>query len=382
MGFWSANKNVAFIKSAFGLVSNSFPRASVINGPIIQVRTATKRAAGSRTNMKDSAGRRLGSKKGEGEFVRPGQILMRQRGTKFFPGENVGIGKDHTIFALEPGYVRFYLDPFHPRRRFIGIALKKHSRLPTPHFEPRARRFGYVPITDPSKAKFEEGTLKRKQFLMEPILKKEVKAREEKRIQNTALYGEQLIKVVPELTEEEIKIGPERLLAIRNHVKNGLSNEEAKATTTMIYLQNLKLSLKRNDMTQEEWTTAQQKYLNLSSKLEKAVTFDNKFNIIKYRSEDERRSLVAQLESTIKELYSKFDKKNTSEIKKLLFNSDVLTQSELIKFKRTYLKAVLPEDIAVTDTKDKKAAIVKRWNYIREKVDVVARSKGAFVTRK
>lgn len=382
MGFWSANKNVAFIKSAFGLVSNSFPRASAINGPIIQVRTATKRAAGSRTNMKDSAGRRLGSKKGEGEFVRPGQILMRQRGTKFFPGENVGIGKDHTIFALEPGYVRFYLDPFHPRRRFIGIALKKHSRLPTPHFEPRARRFGYVPITDPSKAKFEEGTLKRKQFLMKPILKKEVKAREEKRIQNTALYGEQLIKVVPELTEEEIKIGPERLLAIRNHVKNGLSNEEAKATTTMIYLQNLKLSLKRNEMTQEEWTTAQQKYLNLSSKLEKAVTFDNKFNIIKYRSEDERRSLVAQLESTIKELYSKFDKKNTSEIKKLLFNSDVLTQSELIKFKRTYLKAVLPEDIAVTDTKDKKAAIVKRWNYIREKVDVVARSKGAFVTRK
>ncbi|CAM9018125.1 unnamed protein product [Wickerhamomyces anomalus] len=348
MGFWSANKNVAFIKSAFGLVSNSFPRASVINGPIIQVRTATKRAAGSRTNMKDSAGRRLGSKKGEGEFVRPGQILMRQRGTKFFPGENVGIGKDHTIFALEPGYVRFYLDPFHPRRRFIGIALKKHSRLPTPHFEPRARRFGYVPITDPSKAKFEEGTL----------------------------------KLVPELTEEEIKIGPERLLAIRNHVKNGLSNEEAKATTTMIYLQNLKLSLKRNETTQEEWTTAQQKYLNLSSKLEKAVTFDNKFNIIKYRSEDERRSLVAQLESTIKELYSKFDKKNTSEIKKLLFNSDVLTQSELIKFKRTYLKAVLPEDIAVTDTKDKKAAIVKRWNYIREKVDVVARSKGAFVTRK
>lgn len=135
-------------------------------------------------------------------------------------------------------------------------------------------------------------------------------------------------------------------------------------------------------MTQEEWTTSQQKYLNLTSKLEKAVTFDNKFNIIKYRSEDERRSLVAQLESTIKELYSKFDKKNTSEIKKLLFNSDVLTQSELIKFKRTYLKAVLPEDIAVTDTKDKKAAIVKRWNYIREKVDVVARSKGAFVTRK
>ncbi len=382
MGFWSANKNVAFIKSAFGLVSNSFPRASAINGPIIQVRTATKRAAGSRTNMKDSAGRRLGSKKGEGEFVRPGQILMRQRGTKFFPGENVGIGKDHTIFALEPGYVRFYLDPFHPRRRFIGIALKKHSRLPTPHFEPRARRFGYVPITDPSKAKFEEGTLKRKQFLMKPILKKEVKAREEKRIQNTALYGEQLIKVVPELTEEEIKIGSERLLAIRNHVKNGLSNEEAKATTTMIYLQNLKLSLKRNEMTQEEWTTAQRKYLNISSKLEKAVTFDNKFNIIKYRSEDERRSLVAQLESTIKELYSKFDKKNTSEIKKLLFNSDVLTQSELIKFKRTYLKAVLPEDIAVTDTKDKKAAIVKRWNYIREKVDVVARSKGAFVTRK
>ena len=54
-----------------------------------------------------SAGRRLGVKKFGGETVIPGNIIIRQRGTKFYPGDNVGIGKDHTIFALKEGKVTF-----------------------------------------------------------------------------------------------------------------------------------------------------------------------------------------------------------------------------------------------------------------------------------
>jgi len=68
---------------------------------------ATKKAGGSSRNGRDSIGRRLGVKKFGGENVLPGNIIVRQRGTKFHPGDNVGIGKDHTIFATKNGKVTF-----------------------------------------------------------------------------------------------------------------------------------------------------------------------------------------------------------------------------------------------------------------------------------
>ena len=68
---------------------------------------ATKKAGGSSRNGRDSAGRRLGVKKYGGQEVISGNIIVRQRGTKFHPGTNVGIGKDHTIFATKNGIVAF-----------------------------------------------------------------------------------------------------------------------------------------------------------------------------------------------------------------------------------------------------------------------------------
>ena len=68
---------------------------------------AHKKAAGSSRNGRDSIGRRLGLKKFGGELVIPGNIILRQRGTKFHIGKNVGIGNDHTIFALKKGTVVF-----------------------------------------------------------------------------------------------------------------------------------------------------------------------------------------------------------------------------------------------------------------------------------
>ena len=68
---------------------------------------AHKKAGGSSRNGRDTAGRRLGVKKFGGEIVVPGNIIIRQRGTKWHPGENVGMGKDHTIFALVDGNVTF-----------------------------------------------------------------------------------------------------------------------------------------------------------------------------------------------------------------------------------------------------------------------------------
>ena len=68
---------------------------------------AHKKGQGSTQNNRHSAGRRLGVKKFGGEFVKAGNIIIRQRGTKYHPGNNVGMGKDHTIYALIDGYVKF-----------------------------------------------------------------------------------------------------------------------------------------------------------------------------------------------------------------------------------------------------------------------------------
>ena len=68
---------------------------------------AHKKAGGSSRNGRDSAGRRLGVKKFGGQIVISGNIIVRQRGTKFHPGSNVGIGKDHTLFAKSNGKVAF-----------------------------------------------------------------------------------------------------------------------------------------------------------------------------------------------------------------------------------------------------------------------------------
>ncbi len=69
---------------------------------------AHKKAGGSSRNGRDSAGRRLGVKKFGGQEVVGGNIIVRQRGTKFYAGVNVGMGKDHTLFALGHGVVRFH----------------------------------------------------------------------------------------------------------------------------------------------------------------------------------------------------------------------------------------------------------------------------------
>ncbi|MFO1047117.1 MAG: 50S ribosomal protein L27 [Geminicoccaceae bacterium] len=68
---------------------------------------AHKKAGGSSRNGRDTAGKRLGVKKFGGEAVVPGNILVRQRGTKWHPGRNVGLGRDYTIYAMVEGHVKF-----------------------------------------------------------------------------------------------------------------------------------------------------------------------------------------------------------------------------------------------------------------------------------
>ena len=81
---------------------------------------AHKKAGGSTRNGRDSQSKRLGVKKFGGQYVRAGNILVRQRGTRFHAGENVGCGRDHTLFATQDGKVRFVAKG-KPKRKYISV---------------------------------------------------------------------------------------------------------------------------------------------------------------------------------------------------------------------------------------------------------------------
>ncbi|KAL6232863.1 hypothetical protein BDW75DRAFT_10339 [Aspergillus navahoensis] len=113
-----------------------------------QVRYASHSAQGAANkHSRDPAGKRLGAKRTGGEYVVPGCIIFRQRGTKWWPGENCAMGRDHTIYATESGYVRYYLDPErHPDRKYIGVVFEKDGKLPTPRNAPTRRKLNRVAV--------------------------------------------------------------------------------------------------------------------------------------------------------------------------------------------------------------------------------------------
>ena len=80
---------------------------------------AHKKAGGSSRNGRDSQAKRLGTKVYGGELIPAGSIIIRQRGTRFHAGENVGMGKDHTLFAKVDGYVKFVVKGAHKRKTVI-----------------------------------------------------------------------------------------------------------------------------------------------------------------------------------------------------------------------------------------------------------------------
>ncbi|CAI5944699.1 unnamed protein product [Closterium sp. NIES-64] len=90
---------------------------------LVQQRSATKKAMGSTQNGRDSQPKHLGVKKSGGQGVVAGNIIVRQRGTRFYPGDFVGMGRDHTLFALKDGRVRFEtrFTPAGLQRKFVHV---------------------------------------------------------------------------------------------------------------------------------------------------------------------------------------------------------------------------------------------------------------------
>lgn len=116
--------------------------------PFSQVRYASHASQGTANrHSRDPAGKRLGAKRSGGEYVVPGCIIFRQRGSKWFPGENCAMGRDHTIYATQAGYVRYYLDPEkHSERRYIGVVFEKDGMLPVPRNAPSRRKLNMVSV--------------------------------------------------------------------------------------------------------------------------------------------------------------------------------------------------------------------------------------------
>lgn len=264
----------------------------------VQIRTATKRAAGSRTSMKDSAGRRLGPKKYDGQQVKTGEIIMRQRGTKIYPGEYVGIGKDHTLFALEPGFVRYYLDPFHPRKKFVGVSLKEDIKLPRPHFDPRVRRFGHILLDNQKAASKEENSLSRKQYLAKDSIMKSYNERLEERLKMLNNF-KSFLKDKIDVNNIDLEIAASYLVRLRMLLRNGFLLEDAQFYSKHQLKLEVDLQGKREQWSLEKLSDVKDK-INLTCKyLDGNVSFDNKFKLTDFVSIKEKERLKKELHSNL-----------------------------------------------------------------------------------
>ncbi|KAN0062483.1 54S ribosomal protein L2 mitochondrial [Thecaphora frezii] len=183
----TASTSSLLVASASALPSSSSALPNFAFGGSMQTRNSTKRGGGSTKNNRNSAGRRLGVKRHTGQFVQAGEIIYRQRGTSWHAGPNVGIGRDHTLFAKTSGFVHFFypnpssptpspspspsrasageIAPFsiktytaptlqtvpHPSsnkhtRRYVAVSLELDQPFPRPDGEKRQRRFDKIDI--------------------------------------------------------------------------------------------------------------------------------------------------------------------------------------------------------------------------------------------
>ena len=336
-----------------------------------QIRTATKKAAGSRTSMKDSAGRRLGPKKYNGQEVKTGQIIMRQRGTKFFPGEYVGVGKDHTLFALEPGFVRYYLDPFHPKRKFIGIALNKDATLPTNHFDPTQRRFGHTLLDNAKAAQKEEGALPRKEFLASDSIKAEIESRSEKRAALKKSY-EKLLKKL-KIKVEDTNLATDYLVRLRSSLRNGFLLGDAQFYSKRYIEMEYQLKAEKEGVNKDSRVAKLEEICSTTALLNSSISFSNKFELGSFMTEndkiDARENLIKSLDEVHNNLSTKKDVKKLKDLFKDA--STFLTLSDEVHLRRVYLKPVLSEVVSKVEQVQAgekagakgKSVVIKRFNY-------------------
>lgn len=335
------------------------------------MRTATKRASGGNKATNNTAGRRLGPKKGEGQFVKAGQIIWRQRGTKWYPGENAGIGRDHTIYAREPGYVRYYRDPFHAKRRFIGVSLAPQETLPTPHFSPRRRRFGYTPIDNEDIAEFEKTYLTKKET--ERLLEREAQLEERlnKRATLQEKYTATLAELVPELSEEELELQTTRFIEIRKYMNGGMSFEVSREIVDSHNRADLAVEVKTGRLSAEEAAKEQAELDRLNNAVDdKAMVamVDAKFVVVKFETAEKRAELREQFSKQIAELTKEHEVTPAEVIEKVeaLLKEPVFSTSDRVNLRRKHLRRPLPVPVTEETRKSFEKLAAKGEGEIRK----------------
>ncbi|TID30587.1 hypothetical protein CANINC_000832 [Pichia inconspicua] len=351
---------------------------------VTQVRFAHKKVVSSKTHMQDSPGKRLGAKKYEGQEVKTGQILYRQRGTKWYPGFNVGIGKDHTLFALEPGFVKYYLDPFHPKRKFIGVALKKDDKLPYPHFDPTPRRLGRVVLKGRDAAD-EAEYLPRKVSLVKPKIEESLTKREENRQSKLENFKKTIPNFIPDLSAEELSTAALRLLKIDGYLRGGKSLEDSRYAATYYFNYDPKLSNKRGEITTEDVESQSAAYKSLADKVDSAIMFDARYNLVKNLTEEEaiamRTESVARLEALIPDITKPITKEVKEEAFEIL-SRPCFSLRQQIALKRKFLKPTLPVTPETVGTeKDKDVIAIPKMNIVTRRVETIYRKKNAFLSK-
>ncbi|KAM5344753.1 hypothetical protein ACJ41O_010615 [Fusarium nematophilum] len=130
-----------------GLARPAFTPAAPLGAQLANALVQGRRHASVKTQgayrkkSKRGIPKKLGAKRTGDQFVIPGNILYKQRGTHWWPGENCIMGRDHTIHAMATGYVKYYRDPArHPDRKYIGVVFNKSDTLPYPQHAERKRR--------------------------------------------------------------------------------------------------------------------------------------------------------------------------------------------------------------------------------------------------
>uniref|UniRef100_A0A7C9DHV4 Large ribosomal subunit protein bL27c n=2 Tax=Opuntia streptacantha TaxID=393608 RepID=A0A7C9DHV4_OPUST len=158
----SSSSQSSFLREQFGLPTLSVPAKSPLSvSPFpITIEAAHKKGAGSTKNGRDSKAQRLGVKIFGDQVAKPGAIIVRQRGTKFHPGNNVGLGKDYTIFSLIDGLVKF--EKYGPDKKKVSVYPREvQPENPNSY---RARKREYFRLQREKKKARKEG------FLIEPQL--------------------------------------------------------------------------------------------------------------------------------------------------------------------------------------------------------------------
>lgn len=316
-----------------------------------------------------------------GQAVNAGEIIYRQRGTKIYPGENVGIGSDHTLFALEPGFVRFYYDPFHPKRKFAGIVFNKEDRLPADHFAPTARRFGRDPISDPEDALKEKNNMSRKEYLLTPEIKKKYESIESKRSSVKEKLSSNLSKLVPDLSSDEKENAVQYLLSVRSFLSGGRSVEQSQLFAFRQFKLDATIDKQVGRITEEEFDLTVSEFEELASKLNKSVAFSPTLELIKYFTPEEiaeqRREKIAAMQALFDE-GPIFGDRHRQIVE--LIESDCFPLGYRVDLKRKFLKSIKPEYLNTQKLskaeileleKKKKGSVIKKWNDKTRSIDLV-----------